>query len=141
MDDHYKLILDELRSDLSAAESEQEKLKLRCTQLQAALAVIEEKIEASSIPDVPMIVAATLEDARQNLFETMSMPEAIRHCLMNSPCPLTKRELMIKLRDGGKAEGNHFRQAVYNALYRMSKGGSVRRDDDGRWKEAKKPSD
>ena len=131
MADYYKPMLDELRSDLAAAESTQEELKLRCSRLQAAIAVVEEKIEATGSNDVRV---ATPEHATQNLFEMLSMPDAIRNCLMHSPGPLSKRELMARLRKGGMAEGNHFSQSVYNTLYRLSKkGGSVCKEADGRW--------
>ena len=135
MADYHKLMLDELRSDLTEAESEQERIKLRCTQLQAAITVVEEKIKDNGIGYQPTLVADTQVDARgENIFEALSMADAIRHCLMNSPVPLSKRELMTKLREGGTAEGNHFSQSVYNTLYRLSKnGGAVHRGDDGRW--------
>ena len=72
----------------------------------------------------------------------MSMPEAIQHCLSTSSQPLSKRELMAMLREGGKPEGNHFSQHVYNTLYRLSKdGGPVRQEGNGRWSLAGKNAD
>lgn len=141
MADYHKAVLDELQSDLATVEDERsmavaalEKIDLRYSQIKAAVALLEEKIRAAVAKPSETHVFLNVRDELVDVYVTMSMPEAIRHCLLNSPNPLSKRELMVKLREGGKEEGNHFSQGVYNTLYRLSKnGGQVRQDEAGRW--------
>ena len=132
-DTDYKAALDVLRSDLKEAKSKQEELRLECEGLHIAVQAVEKKLRATA--SAPRVVSVEPVDYGElGVYVTMSMPEAIRHCLVNSPNPLSKRELMVKLREGGKQEGHHFSQSVYNTLHRLSRnGGPVRKDDDGRW--------
>ena len=140
MADYHKPMLEELRSDLTTVEDERstavavlEKIDLRYSQIKAAVALLEEKMQASDEEPSDVHVVLNVRD-ELGVYATMSMPEAIGHCLVNSPSPLSKRELMAKLREGGKKEGNHFSQGIYNTLYRLSKnGGPVHQDEAGRW--------
>ena len=132
MADHHRLTLNELRQDLASAELAREQIELRCTRIQAAIELLEEKIQATA-EEKPR-PAEPESKAEPGVLATMSMPEAIQHCLSTSSRPLSKRELMARLREGGKPEGNHFGQHVYNTLYRLSKdGGPVRQEENGRW--------
>ena len=141
MADHHRLMLNELRSDLDTVESERKRLDLRHERIQAAIALLEEKIQATGERE-PQISAEPETGTGPGVYAMMSMPQAVRHCLSTTSRPLSKRELMSMLRDGGKREGNHFSQAVYNALHRLSKnGGSVRREGDGRWSFVEKSDD
>ena len=129
MSDYYKAALDELRSDLAVVESELKKADLRHSQLQAAITLFEDKIQAAGEHSKRAQVRDEAGD-----YAMMAMPQAVLHCLSRSQKPLSKQEIMAMLRHGGKQEGKHFPQSVYNALYRMSRNGSqVRREDDGRW--------
>ena len=133
MSDYYKAALDELRSDLDVVESELKNAELRHSQLQAAIALFEDKIQAAGEHSKRAQVTPQVRDEAGD-YAMMAMPQAVLHCLSRSQKPLSKQEIMAMLRDGGKQEGKHFPQAVYNALYRMSRNGSqVRREDDGRW--------
>ena len=141
MADHHRLMLDELRSDLDTVESERKRLDLRHERIHAAIALLEEKIQTTGERQ-PQVSADPETEAGSGVYAMMSMPQAVRHCLSTSSRPLSKREVMSMLREGGKPEGNHFSQAVYNTLHRLSKnGGSVRRENDGRWSFVDKSSD
>lgn len=132
MANHHRLMLDELRQDLASAELAREQIELRCTRIQAAIELLEEKIQTAAEEEPHQ--AESESQAEPGVLARMSMPEAIQHCLSTSSRPLSKRELMAMLREGGKREGNHFSQHVYNTLYRLSKdGGPVRQEDNGRW--------
>lgn len=122
----YRALLKELESERSATESELERLKRRYAHLHGAIAIIAEKVNAVDQPDHSVVTPAA-----PTSFESMTMPDAIKHCLSGGP--LSKRELMKMLRDGGKEEGNHFSQGVYNTLYRLSTKDLVRKSKDGRW--------
>lgn len=133
MADHYRLLLDELRQDLASAELAREEVERRCGRIQAAIELLKEKMHAAT-RSKPRVQATPESVGEPGVFTKMSLPQALRHCLSTAKRPLSKRELMAMLRDGGKPEGNHFSQAVYNALYRLSRnGGPIRRNDDGRW--------
>lgn len=138
MAEHHVLMLNELRSDLAEAGRELERLNARCGQIRAAISLLEEKIQAGAqVPTEQAETQANIEPVASiepGTLAMMSMPEAIRQCLRIARRPLAKRELMAMLRDGGKLEGNHFSQGVYNTLQRLSKnGGPVQRESDGRW--------
>ena len=141
MADHHRLMLSELQSDLSTVESERKQLDLRHERIQAAIALLEEKIQTTGERE-PQISAEPEAATGPGVYAMMSMPQAVRHCLSTSARPLSKRELMNMLRGGGKREGNHFSQAVYNTLHRLSRnGGPVRREGDGRWSLVEKSDD
>ena len=109
MAEHHQLVLDELREDLAEVES-------RRAELQAAIALLEERIDGAG-----------------DALSVMSMPEAILACLSAAGRPLAKRDLMDMLRKGGRSSAKHLSQHVYNTLSRLSEQGKVRQGEDGHW--------
>ncbi len=109
MAEHHQLVLDELREDLAEVES-------RRAELQAAIALLEERIDGAG-----------------DALSVMSMPEAILACLSAARRPLAKRDLMDMLRKGGRSSAKHLSQHVYNTLSRLSEQGKVRQGEDGHW--------
>ena len=90
MGEHHQLVLAELREDLAEVES-------RRTELEAAIALLEERIDRAG-----------------DALSAMSMPEAILACLSAAGRPLAKRDLMDLLRKGGRSAAKHLSQHVYN---------------------------
>ena len=110
MAEHHQLVLAELRQDLAEVES-------RRTELQAAIALLEERIDGAG-----------------DALSAMSMPESYPGVPIRCRTPLAKRDLMDLLRKGGRSSAKHLTQHVYNPLSRLSEHGKVRQGEDGHWR-------
>ena len=122
MAEHHRLVLDDLREDLAEVES-------RRSELQAAIALLEERIDSA---DGVQRGRARRVDITDSASPAPSMPEAILACLSAAGRPLSKRELMDKLRKDGRSSAKHLSQHVFNTLSRLSNQGRVQQED-GRW--------
>lgn len=122
----YKGVLGELRSKRTALQKELEQLDIAIRAIENLLPATINKMADETLSVRPPVTSRT--------FSSLTMPEALEKCLRLSQQPLTKKQIVEMLQEGGKKATKSFGAHVYNTLHRLSKGGGpFHKDGDGRW--------